>query len=127
MHAPTQHTMRRAKYFVAGSTLRLLALAFGTLLGTPCFADGPVNCNQSFVPEAQSRCASEPATGPCTLIYWEIYGQPARCQLVGSNLAWWVGIPATGNSIDPATGELVLTYTWVPLALPGAPTNLRMH
>jgi hypothetical protein len=119
--------MSKEAFPEAGSVLRILALVFGALLCTPCLADGPVSCNQSFVQEAQSRCKSEPDTGPCTLIYWEIHGQPARCQLVGSNLAWWVAVPTTGTAIDPSTGELKLTYTWGPLGLPRAPTNVIVH
>jgi len=112
---------------VISNSLRTLALVLGALLCAPCLADGPVNCNQSFVAEAQSRCSSEPAAEPCTLIYWEIYGQPARCQLVGNTLLWWVGVPAIGTAIDPATGVLALTYTWIPLGVPKAPTDLSVH
>jgi hypothetical protein len=120
--------MSKEAFPEAGSMLRIVALMFGALLSTPCLADGPVNCIQSFVQEAQSRCKSEPNSGPCTLIYWEIDGQPARCQLIGSSLAWWVGVmPATGTATDPVTGELTLTYTWVPLSVPKAPTALRIH
>ena len=119
--------MSKEAFSKARSVLRILALVFGALLCAPSLADDPVTCNQSFVPEAQSRCKSEPDTGPCTLIYWEIHGQPARCQLVGGNLAWWVAVPTTGKTIDPSTGELTLTYTWVPLSLPRAPTNVVVH
>jgi hypothetical protein len=107
-------------------SLRALALVLGALLCTPCLAAGPVSCNQSFVAEAQSRCASEPAE-PCTLIYWEIFGQPARCQLVGNTLQWWVGVPAIGTAIDASTGVLTQTYTWVPVGVPKAPTDVSAH
>jgi hypothetical protein len=119
--------MSKDAFLETGSMLRILALMLGALLCTPCLAEGPVNCNQSFVPEAQSRCASEPATEPCTLIYWEIYGKPARCQLVGNELTWWVGVPTADAVIDPSSGELIGTYTWVPLSSPKAPTNVKVH
>jgi hypothetical protein len=119
--------MSKKLFLETGGVLRVLALISSSLLCTPCWADGPMNCNQSFVPQAQSRCTSEPANEPCTLIYWQIHGQPARCQLVGNNLAWWVGVTSGGTAIDPSTGELAPTYNWVPLALPKAPTNVTIH
>lgn len=117
----------RKAFIETADALRVLALLLGALLCKPGFADGPVNCNQSFVAEAQSRCASEPTGEPCTLIYWEIYGQPARCQLVGNTLVWWVGVPTIGTVIDVNTGEPTVNYTWVPLSVPKAPTDVRVN
>jgi hypothetical protein len=130
--------MSREASIEVGVTLRILALLFGALLCTPSLAVGPVYCNQSFVAEAQSRCASESTDEPCTLISWAMYGQPARCQLVGNTLVWWVGLP-TGTAKDPSSGELTVVYTWVPLTkaapaymsaprgVPMAPTDVRVH
>ena len=118
---------------------RILALLFGALLCTPSLAVGPDYCNQSFVADAQSRCASEPTGAPCTVIFWEMFGEPARCQLLGTTLVWWVGVPTTGTAIDPSSGVLELTYNWVPLtqaapaytvaplSVPSAPTDLKAH
>jgi len=131
--------MSRKAYIVGGNSPRILALLFGSLLCAPSLAVGPVYCNQAFVAEAQSRCASETTEEPCTLISWEMYGQPARCQLVGNTLAWWVGVPTTGSVIDPSSGELTLIYTWIPLSklapaytfaplgVPKAPTDVKVH
>ena len=110
--------MSREALIEVGYTPRILALLFGALLCTPSLAVGPVYCNQSFVAEAQSRCATEPADEPCTLITWAMNEQPARCQLVGNTLVWLVGVPATGTVIDPSSGKLTVTYTWVPLTKP---------
>jgi hypothetical protein len=130
--------MSREAFIEVGDTLRILALLFGTLLCTPSLAAGPVYCNQSFVAEAQSRCATEPADDPCTLITWAMYEQPARCQLVGNTLVWLVGVP-TGTAMDPSSGELEVIYKWVPLTkpapayllaplgVPKAPTDVRVH
>ena len=131
--------MSREAFIEVGDTMRILALLFGALLCTPSLAVGPVYCNQSFVAEAQSRCATEPADEPCTLIAWAMYGQPARCQLVGNTLVWLVGVPATGTVIDPSSGKLTVIYTWVPLTkpapaymsapvgVPKAPTDVSVH
>jgi hypothetical protein len=131
--------MSREAFIEVGDAPRILALLFGALLCAPSLAVGPVYCNQSFVAEAQSRCASEPADEPCTLIAWAMNGQPARCQLVGNTLVWLVGVPTTGTVIDPSSGELTVTYTWVPLTkpapaymsaplrVPKTPTDVRVN
>jgi hypothetical protein len=135
---PNHGEVAMKAYIEVGDTRRILALLFGAFLCTPSLAVGPVYCNQSFVAEAQSRCVSESAE-PCMLISWAMYGQPARCQLVGNTLVWWVGVPATGTVMDPSSGELTVTYTWVPLtkpapaymlaplSVPSAPTDVRVY
>ncbi len=87
---------------------------------------GAVDCTPPYVIEAQARCKTE--VSPCMLITWSINGMPAQCRLIGSTLQWWVGIPTTGTTIDPSSGQLILTYTFKPLGkVPNAPTNVISH
>ncbi len=126
-HLASRSDVSRKASIEAIEALRVFALLCGMLLCTPSLAEGPVNCTPSFVAEAQSRCTSEPTDEPCTLIYWEISGQPARCQLVGNTLVWWVGVPVVGTVIDTTTGEPTVNYTWVPLSVPKPPSDVRVR
>jgi|SRR5579863_2937806 len=83
-----------------------------------------VECSPAYVAEAQSRCATE--TYPCTLITWALDGVPARCQLTNGVLSWWVGVPTTGTTIDPSSGQLIVTYVFVPIATPRQPLMLSI-
>jgi hypothetical protein len=126
-------------YMKVCDSLRVLALLSGALACQPSFAAGPVYCNQSFVAEAQSRCASESTGEPCTLISWEMFGQPARCLLVDNTLSWWVGVATNASVIDQNSGQSTPVYTWVPLArtapaytlaplgIPKAPTDVKVR
>jgi hypothetical protein len=84
-----------------------------------------VDCTAPFVVQAQARCSTE--AGPeCVLITWVLNRLPAQCRLVNGALVWWVGLETTGAIIDPSSGQLILTYTWVPFTgqhLPTAPTG----
>jgi hypothetical protein len=82
-----------------------------------------VDCTAPFVTEAQKRCPTE---AQCVLITWALNGMPAQCRLVNGSLVWWVGLPTTGTTIDPSSGQLIVTYTWVPFTgqhLPKAPSE----
>ncbi len=108
---------------VYGTLARVAARCalLGMLWSVPSFA---VDCTPEFVPEAQSRCTTEAST-ECVLITWFINDMPVQCRLVGSTLAWWAGVPTTGTAIDPSSGQLILIYTFKPLALmPSAPTGV---
>ncbi len=112
----------------------VLALAYGTLarLAAGILLSGAahaVDCTAPYVTEAAARCSSEAA--PCMLIAWFMNGMPAQCRLVGSALEWWVGVPSAGTTIDASTGQLVIVYTYQPLAqwlrAPSAPTGITVN